>query len=152
MPSARQRRGGRPKARDLAMRVLYEADVTGDDPREILELGFGRFRFTEEGRRYATALVELYGEHGARVDGAIDANLEHWDLARLGAVERAILRMATVEIIFLAGTPARVILEEALRLTHRYCDEASAAFVNGVLDPIARRQRREELTPPASPG
>jgi transcription antitermination protein NusB len=149
MSAPESRRGGRPKARDLVMRVLYEADLTGDDPREILDLAFGRFRFTEEGRRHALRLVDGFLDQAVAVDAAITAQLQHWDLERLGAVERAILRLATVELLLLPELPAAVILEEALRLAHRYADPASAPFVNGVLDAIARAQRPEELAPPA---
>jgi len=142
---SRERRAGRPKARDLVMRVLYEADVTGDDPQGILELSFGRFRFTEDGRCYAESLVAGYLRDRDRVDRTVQEHLENWDLARLGILERAILRLATTEILHLEETPARVILDEALRLAHRYCDDGSAAFVNGVLDPIARNARGAEL-------
>jgi N utilization substance protein B len=141
-----ERRGGRPKARDLVMRVLYEADVTGDDPLDILQLGFGRFRFTEDGRDYAEELVERCGRHRRKIDNAIVACLQNWDLARLGAIERAILRLAAAELLFMRTTPAQVILDEALRLAHRYGEDRTSAFVNGVLDPVARRERKAELS------
>ena len=63
----------------------------------------------------------------------------------MGAIERAILRLATAEILYCADTPAQVILDEALHLAHRYGDDAAPAFVNGVLDPIARATRMAEL-------
>jgi N utilization substance protein B len=152
MSADESRRGGRPKARGLVMRVLYEADLTGDDPREILDLAFARFRFTEEGRRHALRLVTGFLEQAVSVDAAISAQLQHWDLERLGSVERAILRLATVELLLLPELPVAVILDEALRLAHRYADPASAPFVNGVLDAIARAQRPGELAPPAPRG
>lgn len=151
MPVPGERRAGRPKARDLVMRVLYEVDLTGDDAGEILELAFGRFRFTEDGRSYAAELVTRYLQQREQVDRLIVEHLENWRFDRVGAVERAILRLATTEILCFEETPARVILDEALRLAHRYCDDGSAAFVNGVLDPIARMARGAELPPaPAS--
>ncbi len=145
MSSPSERRGGRPKARDLAMRVLYEADITGDDAGEILQHAFGRFRFTQDGRDHAAALVDHCLRHRRRIDNAISAQLENWDLARLGYIERALLRLATAELLFMRETPAQVVLDEALRLAHRYGDEGAASFVNGVLDPIAHGARRAEL-------
>jgi len=127
------------------MRVLYEADITGDDPGEILRHAFGRFRFTQDGRDYAAALVDHYGRHHRRIDNAITAQLENWNLVRVGYIERALLRLATAELLFMRDTPAQVVLDEALRLAHRYGDEAAAPFVNGVLDPIAHSARRAEL-------
>lgn len=142
---SRERRGGRPKARDLVMRVLYEADVTGDDAREILALRFGRFRFTEDGRTYAEVLMDRCVRHRRKIANRIESFLENWDLQRLGFVERAILRLATAEMLFFRDTPAQVIMDEALRLAHRYGGDGAAGFVNGVLDPIARRERRMDL-------
>ncbi|MCK4414290.1 MAG: transcription antitermination factor NusB [Candidatus Eisenbacteria sp.] len=139
------RRGGRPKARDLVMRVLYEAEITGDDAREVLDLAFGRFRFTEEGRRHAEVLLRAVTRHRTRLDETLQAGLENWDLARLGAVIRAILRLGAAELLYFKDTPARVVLDETLRLAHRYGDDRSAAFVNGVLDPVARRARPGEF-------
>ncbi|MBD3237168.1 MAG: transcription antitermination factor NusB [Candidatus Eisenbacteria bacterium] len=140
-----RRRAGRPKARDVVMRILYESSISGDDPLEILELVFGRFRFTEDGRAYAARLIEAFRAHRDQIDAVIAARLEHWDLRRLGAIERAILRLAATELLHLPDTPARVVLDEALRLAHRYGSERSASFVNGVCDPIARDTRAREL-------
>jgi len=141
----RERRGGRPKARELVFRVLYEAEITGDDAREVLALAFGRFRFTVEGRRYAEALLEARLRHRTRLDRELSTLLRNWELARLGATERAILRLAAAELFHLRETPARVVLDEALRLAHRYGDPRSASFVNGVLDALGRKARPGEL-------
>ncbi|MFH1143115.1 MAG: transcription antitermination factor NusB [Candidatus Eisenbacteria bacterium] len=145
MADIEQRRGGRPKAREVVMRVLYEAEVTGDDAREILALAFGRLRLTAEGRRYAEALLEARLRHRTRLDKEIQATLEHWDLDRLGLVERSILRLAAAELFHLPETPARVVLDEALCLAHRYGDPRSAGFVNGVLDALGHKARAREL-------
>lgn len=147
-----ERRAGRPKARDVVMRVLYESSITGDDPLEILELVFGRFRFTEDGRAYAERLVCQFCDHREEVDRIISCHLENWDFGRVGAIERAILRLAAAELLYVTETPARVVLDEALRLAHRYCSDGSVAFVNGVCDPIARESRGAELPPASSSG
>jgi N utilization substance protein B len=146
VPVGPERRAGRTKARELAMRVLYEAEITGDDPGAVLELAFGRFRFSEEGRSHAEALIAAYRRHRRRIDRVLQETLSRWDLTRLGAIERALLRAAAAEILYLPETPAPVVLNEAVRLAHRYLDERGAGFVNGVLDPIARRERPAEMT------
>jgi N utilization substance protein B len=146
-----ERRAGRPKARDLIMRVLYEAERTGDDPLDVLALSFGRFRFTEDGRNYGERIAGEYARHHRRIDHLIARHLARWSLARIGAVERAILRVASAELVYLRDTPARVILDEAVRLAHRYGDPDSASFINGVLDPIAREARRQEMRTECGP-
>ena len=127
------------------MRVLYEAEITADAPLEILGLAFGRFHFTEEGRRYAESLVDACARHHVRIDREIEATLENWDLARLPAVERSILRLAAAELLYFRETPVEVILDEALRLAHRYGEPRGAGFVNGVLDALGRRTRKREM-------
>jgi N utilization substance protein B len=143
---AERRRGGRRKAREIVMRVLYESEITGDDPREILSLAFGRFRLTEEGRRYAEELMRRCQRHRARLDEGIRSHLRNWSLERVGVVERAILRMAATELLYVKTTPARVILDEALRLARRYGAPQSCSFVNGVLDALGRSARPKELS------
>ena len=140
-----ERRGGRPKARDMVMRALYESEITGDPADEVLAIAFGRLRLTEDGRAYAQRLLAAVSGHHRKIDNAVSKNLAHWDLGRLGAMERAILRLATAEIMYLRETPMKVVFDEALRLTHRYADEGAAGLVNGVLDPIGRRERKAEV-------
>ena len=143
MALAPERRAGRAKARELVMRVLYESDLTGDDPQAVLELAFGRFRFTEAGRQHAAALMAAYRRHRRRIDRVLGEKLRNWDLARVGAIERALLRLGATEILYLPETPAPVVLNEVVRLAHRYLDDQGAGFVNGVLDPVARDARGE---------
>lgn len=144
MTVARERRAGRAKGRELVMRVLYEADLTGDDPQAVLELAFGRFRFTEAGRQHAEALMAAYRRHRRRIDRVLGEKLRNWDLARVGAIERALLRLGASELLYLPETPVPVVLNEVVRLAHRYLDDQGAGFVNGVLDPVAREARAGE--------
>ena len=137
-----ERRGGRPKARDIVMRGLYEAEISGDDAREVLELSLGRFRFTEGGREYAVALIGYCAEHREQIDPLIEKFLQNWDFSRLGAIERAILRLAVAEIVFCRDVPPEVIMDEAIRLAKRYGDDRTPAFINGILDGIANQERK----------
>jgi N utilization substance protein B len=145
-----QRRGGRRKARELVFRALYECSITGDPLVEVLELSLGKFRLTLEGREYALELAARCDEGLEQVDKAIAGALKSWDAERIGLVERSILRLAGIELGRPDGIDARVILDEAVRLAARYGSDESPAFVNGVLDPIARSLRPGELEGDAS--
>ncbi len=142
----KERRAGRPKAREIVMRVLYECSVSGDDARASLELAFGRFRFTEDGRAYAERLMEECLRHRRKITNTLTGALENWALPRVALIEQAILVLAAAELLFVKETPARVCLDEALRLAHRYGDDATPGFVNGVLDSVAHRARKAELS------
>jgi len=101
---------------------------------------------TEDGRAYAEDLLSNARRHRRKIDGTITRHLENWEIGRLGTIERAILRLAVAEIIYLRETPVQVILDEALRLGHRYGAEGASKLINGVLDPIAREERKKGLS------
>jgi N utilization substance protein B len=79
------------------------------------------------------------------VDRALAEGAEHWSLQRLAATDRAVLRLATAELMSRPGTPARVVLDEAIEIARRFGSAASGSFVNGVLDRVARQLRPGEL-------
>ncbi|MBM3288332.1 MAG: transcription antitermination factor NusB [Candidatus Eisenbacteria bacterium] len=145
----RPSRGGRTRAREVVFRSVFEVDLTGDDLLETLELSLGRFRFTQDGRAFALRLAAGAVEHRARVDALLEELLRNWSIDRVSTVVRAILRVALAEMLSIAETPARVILDEAVRLANRYGEEEAGSFANGVLDAAARRLRPGELPPPA---
>ena len=134
-------RGGRTRAREVVFRALFEADLTGDDPQEVLELSMGRFRFTADGREFANRLVAGLAGRETEIDQHLETLLARWSIARLSTVVRAILRLAIVELLTVPESPVKVILNEAVRLANRYGEEDAGSFVNGVLDAAARRLR-----------
>jgi N utilization substance protein B len=135
--------GGRRKAREVVFRAVFETEITGDDLVEILEYALGRYRLTEDGRDHAIRLARHLRSRRTELRERIAARLQHWEFGRLSAVVRAILLVAVAE---LEGTevPVEVVLDEAVELAHRYGEEDSAKFVNGVLDPIAAGLRPGE--------
>lgn len=147
-PSGNQpsdRRGGRPKAREIVLRALFESSLSGDSAEEVLELSLGKFRMTLAGRDYALRLVRNAVSTADEADAAIRRALRDWELERLGCVERALLRMAYAELRHHDDVEAKVVLDEAIRLARRYGTDESGAFVNGVLDHLARKLRPSEL-------
>ena len=83
----------------------------------------------------------MLGERGGDIDEALKAVTTNWRLERIGAIERAVLRLAGAELLG-AEVPPRVVIQEAVQLTERYASPESARFVNGVLDALARHLRR----------
>lgn len=125
----------------MVFRALFEADLSGDDPIEVLELSMGRFRFTPDGRRFALRLAESFQARREEIDRLLESLLARWSLRRLSAVVRAILRLAATELAAIEESPPRVILQEAVRLADRYGEPDAGSFVNGVLDAAARKLR-----------
>jgi len=105
----------------------------------------GRFRFTEDGRRFALRLMLALNDHRDAIDRILGERLERWDLVRTSTAVRAILRLSVLEMLVISESPERVILSEAIRLAERYGEEGAGAFVNGVLDAAARQIRPGRL-------
>ena len=80
-----------------------------------------------------------------RFDALITGAASHWPLDRMSATDRSVLRSAVAELMARPGTPARVVLDEAIEIAKRYGSDESGHFVNGVLDHIARDLRTEEF-------
>jgi N utilization substance protein B len=92
-------------------------------------------------RSVAGPIVRLVAQRQRALDDDLAEVTTNWRLERIGAVERCVLRMAAAEMT-IGETPPRVVIQEAVTLAERYGSAASAKFVNGVLDALARRMGR----------
>jgi N utilization substance protein B len=129
----------------VAFRVAYQSDLTRDPYSRVWALRQDEERLGEDQRRLVEDVVAVLEQRGAEVDQELERAAEHWALGRLAATDRSVLRAAVAELIGRPGTPARVVLDEAIEIARRYGSEDSGRFVNGVLDRIARRLRPEEF-------
>ena len=94
-----------------------------------------------EERAIASRIVRVVVADSAKIDRELEAVTTNWRLERLGAIDRAVLRLAAAELS--AGeTPPKVVIQEAVRLAERYGSVQSARFVNGIVDALARRMGR----------
>ncbi len=138
-PTARRR------ARELAFRVAYQCDVTGDGPLEVWRALRAEEHLSDDQAELVDDLVRELAERGGEVDQALRAALESWPLERLAATDRAVLRIAAAELKARGGSPARVVLDEAIDVARRFGGAESGGFVNGVLDRVARTLRPGEF-------
>ncbi len=137
--------GARRKARELAFRIVYQGDVVGDSYRDAWSRLEGDESLSRDQREVVEDVIGLLEKRGTEVDATISAAAEHWDLERLAATDRAVLRVAVAELMSRPGTPVRVVLDEAIEIAKRYGAEESGRFVNGVLDRVSRSLRPAEL-------
>jgi N utilization substance protein B len=77
------------------------------------------------------------------LDTEIEEASEHWSVARMPLIDRAILRLGLWELRNEPGTPTSVVVSEAVRLANTYSTGRSGSFVNGVLATLARSVRPE---------
>jgi transcription antitermination protein NusB len=128
----------RREARRRAIEVLYQADITGADPRVVLE------EWRTAGREidpFADLLVAGVAEHAGEVDAVLAAHSEHWSVDRMASVDRVVLRLAIYELRF-GDVPPAVAIDEAVRAAKELSTDDSGAFVNGVLGTVAAERER----------
>ena len=129
--------GSRREARERALSLLYEADVKGDTPAEVLAAQ----PLTVED--FAADLVSGVGQHHDQGDALIRRFAKGWSLERMPVVDRTILRMACYELGHRPDVPTAAAISEAVELAKRYSTDDSGKFVNGLLARIARELRPE---------
>ena len=127
-------------ARQIALQALYwEASSPGEAGAAVVALG------TQHGLagthlEFSRELTDLATSRTDELDGLIEAAATHWKRERLARIDGLILRLALAEILYIDGIPVRVSIDEAVELAKLYGGPQSYAFVNGVLDAIARQR------------
>lgn len=93
-------------------------------------------------RHYALEIVEQFNTHRQKIDDLLTKALVDWQLSRLAWVDRDILRIAVIEVVYL-GIPEQVAINESIELAKRYSEEASHRFINGVLRRVTDQLKAE---------
>ena len=135
----------RRRARELAFRVIFQADVAGVPLREAWTLRSEEERPGEASRTLVDDVIAALDARADEVDGILRQCAEHWALERLAATDRAVLRAAVAEMLARPETPSRVVLDEAIEIAKRFGAADSGRFVNGVLDRAAKQLRPQEF-------
>ena len=125
----------RSKARKRAVDVLYEADAARRRPARA-SCATGSRRRTRRCPSTPSGWSRASPSTPARIDELIDAHASNWSIDRLPDVDRAILRMATFELLWADDVPDVVVIDEAVELAKALSTDDSPAYVNGVLGAI----------------
>lgn len=135
--SSKKKQHARRRAREDALSLLYSSDVMERDAVELVDEGL--FPDDIELNDYAEMLVRGVVEHRDDIDERLAATSENWSVERMPVVDRALLRLAVFEMIYVDDVPVSVAINEAVEIAKVYGGEdESSRFVNGVLGRIAR--------------
>ncbi|MFT3715274.1 MAG: transcription antitermination factor NusB [Gordonia sp. (in: high G+C Gram-positive bacteria)] len=131
---------GRHRQRRRAVDLLFESDLKDvpattlvTERREVFDTDDSVGEMTG----YAVAIVDGVTANREQIDAVISARLQNWKFDRLPGVDRAILRLATWELLYASDVDIPVVISEAVALATELSTDESPAFVNGVLDRIA---------------
>ena len=146
----------RSKARKRALDVLYEADIRGIEPAAVLAAT--ESRRSDEGQAhmnsYVAEVVDGVTAHREYIDELLGSYSMGWSLDRMPAVDRAILRIGTYELLWREDVPDAVAIAEAVALAQELSTDESSSFVNGLLGRLLELKPRlaidaDPVAPPA---
>lgn len=131
----------RRQAREYALQILFRIDFT---EKKINKGDFEEFwsdkKESRDVKEFAEKLVRGTLDRLDEIDGMIERVAENWLLKRMAAVDRNILRFAVYEILYRDDIPSAVTINEAIEIAKKYSSTEAAAFLNGVLDKLAKEK------------
>lgn len=139
----------RSRAREITMQVLYQLDAQGNEFLDQLDI----FVRGESDDAVVRELAERWSKEAwsnmSVCDDSIKKAATKWDMARMSAVDRSILRLGAYQMKFCRDIPGKVIINEAIEIAKKYSGSQSPRFINGVLDAVfgnvRKRHNRTEV-------
>lgn len=131
--------GARRKARELALQMLFQHDMSGNATDQIIDTFEELQKSKPNTREFAVKIFRGTVDHMPDIDEKIQNQAENWRLSRMAAVDRNIIRMSVYEFLHENDTPKLVIIDEAIEIAKKYGTQKSSQFINGILDGILKR-------------
>ena len=139
--------GTRRKSRELALQMLFQADMGRQTPDQVRRTFWIEHKSVQdEVRDFAEDLFRVASERSAEIDGLIESHAEHWRMERMAAVDRNLLRAAVAELLGFSSTPRAVVINEALEIARKFSSPESVQFVNGVLDSVGKELEKKVVS------
>jgi len=129
----------RTKAREFALQILYQMDITHDPPADSLKNFWETNKeehHDEAMKEFTSQLVTGVAENLRAIDVKISQFATNWQLERMAVVDRNVLRLGAFELLFRQDIPPKVAINEAVELAKKYSGVESGKFVNAILDKI----------------
>jgi transcription antitermination protein NusB len=130
----------RRKSREFALQMLFQWEMGKQDPAKVENGFWANVGAQKSTRLFANQLFENTAARAAALDELISTHARNWRIERISAIDRAILRLAIAELRT-AGTPPKVVLNEALELAKKFSSEEAAPFINGILDAVLKAEK-----------
>jgi N utilization substance protein B len=131
--------GTRRKSRELALQMLFQADMGKQSPEQVRKSFWSeRKEMDESVRGFADDIFRLATERSEDIDKIIEAHAQNWRMERMAAVDRNVIRAAVAEFMGYPQTPAPIVINEALEIARKFSSPEAVNFINGVLDGISK--------------
>ena len=129
--------GYRRKAREFALQMLYQFDVSNEFEYLIDEFWSNK-DVPDDVKEFADNIVEGVVKNLHSIDNMLIQSAANWSIDRMALVDRNIMRIAVYELLFIKDIPVKVTINEAIDIAKRFGGEESSSFVNGILDKIIK--------------
>ncbi len=129
--------GKRHQARELALKVLFQLEGTGDDTEEVLRYHALESGVSDDTANFARQLVDGVLANREKLDAIMSEASEHWKLDQMAKVDRIILRIAVYEIAIDRKVPTKAAINESIELAKTFSGDEAGRFVNGILGKVA---------------
>ena len=129
--------GKRHQARELALKVLFQLEGTGDEVDDVLSYHASENGAGEEIANFARQLVDGVIANQVKLDSILSEASEHWKLDQMAKVDRIILRIAVYEIAIDRRVPTKAAVNESIELAKTFSGDEAGRFVNGILGKVA---------------
>jgi transcription antitermination protein NusB len=139
--------GSRRKARELALQMLFQYDLSGNAPDMIISTFEDLEKAKPNIRDFAIRVFKGTVEKLNEIDEMIGEQAENWRLSRMAVVDRNIIRMSIYEFLHEDDTPKLVIIDEAIEIAKKFGTQKSSQFINGILDGILKRYNLRDAEP-----
>ena len=134
---------GRRRAREAALRMLYQSEVGRASAFEAIATYWPAHdadrELTDAQRDFANNLVRGTLDRIKEIDAILASHAQNWRVERMAVIDRLVLRLAIYELLADPDTPSRVVINEALELARTFSTEESVKFINGMLDAIRKK-------------
>ncbi len=130
--------GLRRRAREAALKILYQIEMSGYNPEECMDSYWSTLGDSQEIREFTNFLVRGVSDFLTSIDEKIKKSSINWRIDRIHKVDLSILRLAVFEMFYTQETPYRVVINEAIELAKKYGTDNSPSFINGILNNIAQ--------------
>jgi N utilization substance protein B len=130
----------RRQGREAALQTIYLVDICRLDVKDIPSAVWSEEPLSLKTREFAEHLANGVVTHREKIDQLVSHYAKNWEMKRMAAIDRSILRLATCEILVDLETPINVIINEAVEIAKKYSTAESSKFVNGILDKIKQER------------
>ena len=140
-PAARRR------AREAALQMLYQSEIGRAGVHDAIVTFWPAHdpegEVDDDLRAFANTLVEETVARIPEIDPLIAARAHNWRVERMAVIDRLVLRLAVAELLTQPGTPAKVVINEAIELARTFSGDDAVPFVNGILDAVRKDLGRD---------